>query len=163
MGALAVTRRAVLSVALGALGAAALIGLYLGLVTWAQGAEHALELLWGDRIVVGLISAGFGTQVGLFTYLRLLQRAMARESVALAGAGTATSSVSMVACCAHHLADVLPIVGLSGLAVFLVELRTPLMLLGIATNLMGIAVMLLQLRRIRGGYRVVARSDTLPA
>ena len=163
MGALAVTRRAALSLAFGALGAAALIGLYLGLVTWAQGAEHALELLWGDRVFVGLISAGFGTQVGLFTYLRLLQRAMARESVALAGAGTATSSVSMIACCAHHLADVLPIVGLSGLAVFLVELRTPLMLLGIATNLVGIAVMLRQLRRIRGGYRVVARSDTLPA
>ena len=113
------TRRAALSVALGALGAAALIGLYLGLVTWAQGPEHALELLWGDRLFVGLISAGFGTQVGLFTYLRLLQRAMARESVALAGAGTATSSVSMVACCAHHIADVLPLVGLSGLAVFL--------------------------------------------
>ncbi len=163
MDALAVTRRAALSIAFGALGAAALIGLYLGLVTWAQGAEHALELLWGDRVFVGLISAGFGTQVGLFTYLRLLQRAMARESVALAGAGTATSSVSMVACCAHHLADVLPILGLSGLAVFLVELRTPLMLLGIATNLVGIAVMLRQLRRIRGGYRVVARGDARPA
>lgn len=159
MGALSVTRRAALSLAFGALGAAALIGLYLGLVTWAQGAEHALELLWGDRAFVGLISAGFGTQVGLFTYLRLLQRAMARESVALAGAGTATSSVSMVACCAHHLADVLPILGLSGLAVFLVELRTPLMLLGIATNLVGIAVMLLQLRGTRGGYRLVTRRD----
>ncbi len=163
MGALAVTRRAALSFAFGALGAAALIGLYLGLVTWAQGGEHALELLWGDRVFVGLISAGFGTQVGLFTYLRLLQRAMARESVALAGAGTATSSVSMVACCAHHLADVLPILGLSGLAVFLVELRTPLMLLGIATNLVGIAVMLRQLRRIRGVYRLAARRDARPA
>lgn len=157
------TRRAALSVALGALGAAALIGLYLGLVTWAQGPEHALELLWGDRLFVGLISAGFGTQVGLFTYLRLLQRAMARESVALAGAGTATSSVSMVACCAHHIADVLPILGLSGLAVFLVELRTPLMLLGIATNLVGIAVMLHQLRRVRGGYRLVSGADARPA
>ena len=162
MGALAVTRRVALSLAFGALGAAALIGLYLGLVTWAQGGEHALELLWGDRIFVGLISAGFGTQVGLFTYLRLLQRAMARESVALAGAGTATSSVSMVACCAHHLADVLPILGLSGLAVFLVELRTPLMLLGIVTNLVGIAVMLRQLRRIRGGYRLVTRGHARP-
>lgn len=151
------TRRAALSIAAGVLGAAALVGLYLGIVTVAQGAEHALELLWGDRLFVGLISAGFGTQVGLFTYLRLLQRAMARESVALAGAGTATSSISMVACCAHHLADLLPIVGLSGLAVFLVEWRTPLMLLGIATNLVGIAVMLRELRRIRGGYRLVPR------
>jgi hypothetical protein len=151
------------SVALGLAGALALVALYLGIVTWAQGAEHALELLWGDRVFVGLISAGFGTQVGLFAYLRLLQRAMARESVALAGAGTVTSSISMVACCAHHLADVLPIVGLSGLAVFLVEFRTPLMLLGIATNVTGIAVMIRQLRRIRGGYHVVARRHAVAA
>lgn len=149
-------RRIALSIALGLAGALALVGLYLGIVTSAQGADHALELLWSDRLFVGLISAGFGTQVGLFVDLQLLQRAMARESVALAGAGTATSSISMVACCAHHLADVLPIVGLSGLAVFLVEFRTPLMLLGIATNLAGIAVMLRQLMRIRGGYRLVS-------
>ena len=150
-------RRIALSIALGLAGALALVGLYLAIVTWAQGADHALELLWSDRLFVGLISAGFGTQVGLFVDLQFLQRAMARESVALAGAGTATSSISMVACCAHHLADVLPIVGLSGLAVFLVEFRTPLMLLGIATNLVGIAVMLRQLVRMRGGYRLVSR------
>ena len=155
------TRRVALSVVLGLLGALALLGLYLGIVTWAQGADHALELLWSDRLFVGLISAGFGTQVGLFTDLQLLQRAMARESVALAGAGTATSSISMVACCAHHLADVLPIVGLSGLAVFLVEFRTPLMLLGIATNLVGVAVMLRQLMRIRGRRRVVSRGGAI--
>lgn len=151
------TRRVALSIAFGSVGAVALVGLYLGLVTWAQGPEHALELLWDDRLFVGLISAGFGAQIGLFTYMRLLQRALARESLALTGAGTATSSISMVACCAHHLADVLPIIGLSGLAVFLVEFRTPLMLLGLATNSAGIAVMLRQLARIRGGYRLVAR------
>ncbi len=155
------TRRVALSIALGAVGALALVALYLGIVSWAEGADHALQLLWSDRLFVGVISAGFGTQVGLFAYLRLLQRAMARESVALAGAGTATSSISMVACCAHHLADVLPIVGLSGLAVFLVEFRTPLMLLGIATNLAGIAVMLRQLMRIRGGYRVASRRGAM--
>lgn len=157
------TRRAALSIALGVLGALALVGLYLGIVTWAQGADHALELLWSDRLFVGFISAGFGTQVGLFTYVRLLQRAMARESVALAGAGTAASSVSMVACCAHHLADVLPIVGLSGIAMFLVEWRTPLMLLGIGTNLAGIVVMLGQLRRIRAGYRRVRLASPMAA
>ena len=149
-------RRVALSLGLGLLAALALVGLYLGIVTWAQGPDHALELLWSDRTFVILISAGFGTQVGLFTYIRLLQRAMARESVALAGAGTATSSISMVACCAHHVVDVLPILGLSGLAVFLVEFRTPLMLLGLGTNLVGIVVMARQLMRIRGGYRLVA-------
>lgn len=147
-------RRVVLATLLGAFGAVALVGLYLGVVSLAQGSEHALELLWGDRFLVGAISLGFGAQVGLFAYVRMLQRAMARSSVALAGAGTATSSVSMVACCAHHLADVLPVVGLSGLAVFLVDFRTPLMLLGIATNVVGIAVMVRELRRMRGHYRM---------
>lgn len=152
------SRRAALSIALGTLGALALVGLYLGIVTWAQGSEHALELLWGDRLFVGLIGAGFGTQVGLFTYVRLLQRALARESVALAGAGTATSSISMIACCAHHVADVLPVLGLSGLAVFLVEARTPLMLLGLATNAVGIAVMVRELRRTTGSMSALRRS-----
>lgn len=147
-------RRPVLAVAFGVLGGVALVGLYLGIVTWAQGSEHALDLLWEDRFFVGAVALGFGTQVGLFSYVRMVQHAMARGSVALTGAGTATSSVSMVACCAHHLADVLPIVGLSGLAVFLVDFRVPLMLLGIATNLVGIALMLRELRRMRGHYRM---------
>ena len=149
------SRRVALSIALGGMAALALAGSYLGIVVLAQGADHAFELLWGDRVFVVLISLGFGTQIGLFTYLRLVQRSLARESVALAGAGTATSSLSMVACCAHHLADVLPLIGLSGLAVFLIDFRTPLMLVGLATNAVGIAVMLRQVRRIRSGYRVI--------
>lgn len=148
-------RRVAVAVSIGMLGALALVGLYLAIVTWAQGSEHALELLSQDRFFVGAIALGFGTQVGLFSYVRMLQQAIARSSVALTGAGTATSSVSMVACCAHHLADVLPIVGLSGVAVFLVDFRIPLMLLGIATNLVGIAVMVRELRRMRGHYRMV--------
>lgn len=156
-------RRPAVAVLLGVAGAFALIGLYLGIVTWAQGSEHALELLWDDRLFVGAISLGFGTQVGLFSYVRMLQRAMTGTTVALAGAGTTTSSVSMVACCAHHLADVLPIVGLSGLAVFLVEFRTPLMLLGIGTNVSGIAVMVRELRRMRGHHRMAMAAVAVPA
>lgn len=149
--------RVALSVGIGVLAAAALIALYLLLVTWAQGPADALELLWDDRLFVGLVSAGFGTQIGLFSYMRLLQRDMARASVALTGAGTATSSVSMLACCAHHVADVLPLVGLSGLAVFLVEFRTPVMAVGLVTNALGIAVMVRQLRRVTAGDARYAR------
>ena len=157
------TRRVALSIALGVLGATALIALYLGIVTLAQGSEHAFDLLWGDRVFVALIGAGFGTQIGLFTYLRLLQRALARESIISAGAGTATSSVAMVACCAHHLAEVLPIIGLGGLAVFLVELRTPLILFALATNALGIGITVRQIRRIRSGYHVVMRHSPATA
>ena len=160
----ALSRRVAASVALGLVSGIALIGLYLLVVSVAQGADHALALLWNDALFVSLISAGFGTQIGLFVYVRLLQRDLAREALVLAGTGTATSSLSMVACCAHHLADLLPVVGLPGIALFLVEYRTPLMLLGLATNAAGIAMMLRVLRDITADVRVVARhSPAVPS
>ena len=130
-------------VAAGAAGALLLVVLYLGLVTWAQDWTHARELLWGDRYFVGAIALGFGAQAGLYVHLRQVvrQRRLA-ASTAVTAAGTGASSVAMVACCAHHLADALPLVGLSGLAVFLGDYRIPIMALGIGTNAVGVAVML---------------------
>lgn len=149
------SRRVALAGVIGVLGGLALVGLYLGLVSWAQGSDHAFQLLADEGVFVALVSAGFGTQIGLFAYVRLLRRSMARESLALAGAGTATSSVSMLACCAHHLTDVLPVIGLSGLAIALNDFRTPLMVAGIAVNLAGIAIMVRELRWTRARYHVV--------
>jgi hypothetical protein len=72
---------------------------------------------------------------------------------AAAGASTAAgggmSTVAMVACCAHHVTDVLPIVGVSLAATFLTTWKTPLMGFGLAANLAGIAVMLWLIRRDR--------------
>ena len=129
--------------AAGVAAATLLIGLYLGLVTWAQDWAHARELLWGDRYLVGPIALGFGTQIGLYLYLRrVVRRRRLAASAAVTVAGAGTSSVAMIACCAHHVADVLPLVGLSGLAVFLGDYRVPLMALGIGVNAIGVAVML---------------------
>jgi len=130
-------------VAAGAAAGALLVGLYLGLVTWAQGWAHARELLWGDRYFVGAIALGFGTQLGLYLYLRqAVRRRRLAAPTAVTVAGTGTSSVAMIACCAHHVTDVLPLVGLSGLALFLGDYRVPLMALGIGVNAVGVAVML---------------------
>ena len=46
----------------------------------------------------------------------------------------------MVACCAHHLADLLPLVGATGAAAFLTDYRDLFMSSGIAVNAVGIAV-----------------------
>lgn len=127
----------------GAAGVALLIAFYLGLVTWAQDWTHARELMWGDRYFVGAIALGFGSQIGLYVHLRqVVHRRRLVASTAVTAAGTGTSSVAMIACCAHHLTDVLPVVGLSGLAVVLGDYRIPLMALGIAVNTIGVAVML---------------------
>jgi len=93
--------------------------------------------------LVGPIALGFGTQIGLYLYLRrVVRRRRLAASAAVTVAGAGTSSVAMIACCAHHVADVLPLVGLSGLAVFLGDYRVPLMALGIGVNAIGVAVML---------------------
>ncbi|KPV54749.1 hypothetical protein SE17_01790 [Kouleothrix aurantiaca] len=123
-----------------------LLAFYLGIITLAQGWAHALEQLADDRNFIGAIALGFGTQVGLFTYLRRLHAHAAAGGVA---ASTGTSATAMLACCAHHLADILPIVGLSGAAIFLNAYKTPLLWLGILMNLIGIVYLLRKVRQQR--------------
>ena len=136
------------SIAIGLVGAAALLGLYLGIISLAQGVEHALEQLAADALFVGLIAAGFGTQIALFAELRTVDR-VHRASAAVTAAGTGTSTAAMLACCAHHLVDLLPLFGLSAAAVFLNAYKTPLFLVGIGMNVIGILVIARQLRRAR--------------
>lgn len=134
------------SVLVGLLGALGLLAFYLGVITLAQGWTHALQQLADDRAFVGAIALGFGTQLALFTYLRRLHTHAPAGGVA---ASTGTSTTAMLACCAHHLADLLPLLGLSGAAIFLNGYKTPLLWLGIGLNLLGIPVLLRQLRQAR--------------
>jgi hypothetical protein len=126
----------------GAAGAVFLTGVYLGIVTLAQGWQHAVELLWQDRFLVAPIIAGFGTQVGLYVYVKVGLRAAGRGQGAMASAGGGTSTAAMVACCVHHVTDLLPLVGLSAATAFLANYRVPFMLLGLAMNLVGIGLAL---------------------
>ena len=136
---------AVRPILFGTLASASLLALYLGLITLAQGWSHATAQLAEDRWFIGAIMLGFGTQVSLFTWLRTLhQAAMAAGGVA---ASTGTSTAAMLACCAHHLAEVLPIIGLSGAAIFLNAYKTELLWLAIVMNALGVGYLLLQVRK----------------
>lgn len=89
--------------------------------------------------------AGFGVQVGLFSYIKFLSHAANNRIMATS---SAASTVSMIACCAHHLTDVVPILGLSALSLWLVNFQKPLLILGILSNLAGSLYMI---RILRGG------------
>ena len=130
----------------GAAGSLVLLGLYLGVITLAQGWGHASEQLSADRWFVAALAIGFGVQVALFTTLRALHaRAHSGGVAASAGASTA----GMLACCAHHLTDILPIIGVSGAAIFLNAYRTPLLWVGIVMNLAGVVYLARQVVRQR--------------
>lgn len=146
-------------------GVAAAFGLvlfYLGIVTLAQDPVHAFQQLREDLWFIAPITAGFGTQVALYVYLRRLHQA-SRTHAALAAGSTGVSGVAMLACCAHHLADVLPVVGLSAAAIFLNDIKTPLAFVGLAMNAAGLIYMGLQVRRMRRMLAAVTPAAAGPA
>lgn len=146
------TRRLLWPVGAGLAGAVFLTALYFGIVSWAESPQHALELFWEERWIVIPIVLGFGVQIALYTILRkrLFVPVMnTGSSGALTGASGTTSTLAMVACCAHHVTDVLPILGLTAAATFLANYQTAFMLVGLGTTLVGITVMVFILIRER--------------
>ncbi len=123
----------------GSLAAVGLLLLYFTILSLANSPSHAIEQFFGMWYWLALLVVGFGVQVGLFVYAR---EARAGASVAAMAGSGGVSGVSMVACCAHHLADILPIVGLSAAAIFLVRYQLPLILIGIFSNIVGTFVLL---------------------
>jgi len=123
--------------AAGLAGTAGLVGLFLGALTLGGSFDYALrefDRLWHWLI---LLAGGFGLQLALFFHVR------ARVSRALKGAAAevaATGGISagtMIACCAHYVTNVLPLIGLSAASVFIVKYQTSFLLVGIFSNLIG--------------------------
>jgi hypothetical protein len=145
-------KRLFLPAGAGLLGMIALSGLYFGIVSLAESPAHALELFWEDRWIVIPIILGFGIQLALYVTLKkrlFIPVTDIGPGGALTGAGGGVSATAMVACCAHHVADVLPLVGLTAAATFLAEYRLAFMILGLGTTVLGIVVMLAVLFRER--------------
>ena len=130
----------------GIIGAAALALFYALVVGIAGGLDHLGQQTIEDWPWLVLIIGGFGTQIGLFAELRRRKRLHA-DVRAAAGGGAGASAVGMVACCAHHIADLAPIIGVSGAAVFLTEYRIPIMASGVAINALGVFLAARKLRR----------------
>jgi hypothetical protein len=134
------------SVVIGATAAAVLAALYAVVVGAVGGPVHLAQQTVADWPWLSLILIGFGAQVAAYAELRRRRRLTATVRAA-AGAGGGASTVGMVACCAHHVADLAPLIGVSGLAVFFTEYRIPIMLLGIVVNAIGVTVAVRRLRQ----------------
>jgi hypothetical protein len=144
--------RYLIPVGSGLLATVLLSAVYFGIVSWAESPQHAVDLFWEQIWLVIPILVGFGMQAALYSilkfglYLPVLSEGTSGTLVKTAapgasvGAGGSTSTVAMVACCAHHAADVLPILGLTAAATFLAKYQTEFMAAGLAANLIGIIV-----------------------
>ncbi|MDF1498637.1 MAG: hypothetical protein P1P85_04795 [Patescibacteria group bacterium] len=91
---------------------------------------------------ISALVLGFGIQFSLYWYVKSGMHLSSKTTKTAVVAGATTSSVSMVACCAHHIFDILPLLGLSAFALFLSKYQTHFFALGIISNLIGIYIML---------------------
>lgn len=133
----------------GFLGSLILFLVYFSIVgVLSRDLRFPLSQFWLYKYWMSALVLGFGVQVGLFQSLRLkhLENMGAKATV---GGGAGVSTVSMVACCAHHLAEIVPLLGLSALSLFLTKYQVQLFALGVFTNVMGIVIMIGRIRRVK--------------
>lgn len=133
-----------------------LLLLYAGVITLAQGAQHMLEQTAKTWYWLIILATGFGIQAGLLSFIRQALRQRRASATATIAASGGVSAGSMVACCAHHLSDILPLIGVAGLTAFLVEYQTFFLILGVLSNIVGITIMLETIQR-HGLCPVLAR------
>jgi hypothetical protein len=159
------TKRILLPIGAGLAGSIFLFAVYLGLVSFAESPMHAIEFFWQDRWIVIPIILGFGVQTGVFIILKkqlFIPVSNPGPQGALTGTSGATSTIAMAACCAHHVTDVLPILGLTAAATFLAQYRTAFMLVGLGMTLVGITVMLvILLKEWRKAMRTASICTTM--
>lgn len=128
------------SIRAGALAGAGLMLFYAVVVAGASGSwAHFTAQARQDWYFVALIVGGFGTQICLMSELRRRHR-LHHGVAAASGAGAGASTAGMVACCAHHLAELAPFLGATGAAAFLIDYRIPFMVVGIGVNAVGVTV-----------------------
>lgn len=132
-------------------GVVVLLFLYLFLMRLTTGSfEIAVSQFIYYKFWIITLAIGFGIQLGLFKLLKI--KHMSSDSTSKVAKTTgATSTATMVACCAHHAVDVLPIVGASALASVLGAYTKELFAIGIIFNLFGIGYMLKQLKGLNYG------------
>jgi len=137
------------AVAAGGIGAAVMAAFYTAVVWGASGSfSHLADQVRTDWYLLVLIVAGFAVQVAFFTELRHLHH-MHQVERAAGGAGAGASTVGMVACCSHHLADLIPLVGATGAAAFLYDTRVAFMVVGLVVNAVAVSVAYRRLRSAR--------------
>lgn len=114
----------------------------LGGLGFSESLGHTLGRFGEMWYLVLILSAGFGIQLGLFSFVKSgTSQSMKAAGTEVAAAG-GISTASMVACCAHHITDFLPMLGLSAASIFLAKYQIPFIVLGIFSNLIGITIML---------------------
>lgn len=131
---------------------AALLGLYVGVLTVLSGYDFTISQFKEFWPFIVSLAIGFGIQVGLVLRLRQLTQAHRNVNRVVATSGT-TSTVAMLACCTHYLANVLPVLGAVGAVSLVAQYQIQLFWIGLTFNAGGLIYILWQLSAAKRAFR----------
>lgn len=120
----------------GIIGMAALLGVYFSVVSLISGAAFAWEQFSKFWYFIVSLALGFGIQVSLYSYLKsTIYRGAPKRVVAVTGT---TSTLAMISCCSHYLANILPLLGIAGVISLIGQYQIELFWVGLFFNVFGI-------------------------
>ena len=120
----------------GLIGMAALLAVYFTVISLISGWSFALNQFFQFWYFIIGLALGFGIQIGLYSYLKdAISRKASKGVVVVSGT---TSTIAMISCCAHYLANILPIIGITGIVVLIGQYQVQLFWFGLISNAMGI-------------------------
>ncbi len=134
------------SILYGWLAGRGLLIFYLSVLSIFQGIEFAFLNLRSLWYFIFPLAIGFGIQIGLYSSIK--------HNAVINGVAGGTGGVaggSMVACCSHFLLNLIPIVGISGLAMILMSYQKWFLGIGIIANIFGIIFMLNHKNKMKRG------------
>ena len=110
-----------------------MLGVYFGVLTLVSGWSFTVSQFQQFRPYILALAVGFGTQIGLFVYLKQFHAQHHNSSRAVAVSGTA-STATMLACCTHYLANLVPMIGTAGAITLVALYQIQLFWVGLAFN-----------------------------
>ncbi len=113
----------------------------ISIASLAEGSfEKGYQVFLSNGVFVYLIPLAVGIQMGLFRHHRNITAGSIAGSDRMGMAGSATSSLAMVACCLHHVSDLLPAIGfVLAASTFLIQYKNTIILIGLLANVVGSA------------------------
>lgn len=123
----------------GFLGSLVLALFYVLVLSFSNSFDHAVAEFQRFWYLITPLVLLFGFQIGLFAYMAKQSTTAGKGSLAVTGG---ISGGAMVACCLHHLFEILPLIGLTGTALLLADYQASFLTIGIVSGISGTLWML---------------------
>ena len=121
----------------GALASIILLGVYFAVLTLVSGWSYAQSQFADYWYFIVSLVVGFGIQIALYQYIKSLVHEGRGMGKIVSVSGT-TSTAAMISCCAHYLVNLVPILGITGIATFVSQYQIKIFWVGLAFNIFGI-------------------------